>query len=178
MKRKRADRQPWPRITRSRYQAWRLDTPQFQGYASAYWIDEVRQPLALPFLGHPLVIADAGHLWLQLFPDDVPHTLTAMVDEHGAIVQWYVDICHAHGQDPDGSLWYDDMYLDVVMLPTGELEIIDGEELDEALDRRQVTPNEYAAAWREAVRVRAAIEAGDYPLMAVARNVLEELRQN
>lgn len=179
MKRKRADRHPWPRVTRSRYRAWRLDAPLFRGYVSVFWIDQVREPLLLPFLGHHLTIADAGHLWLQLFPDGVPHTLTAMVDERGAIVQWYVDICHAHGQDADGSLWYDDMYLDVVMLPTGELEIIDGEELDDALDRAQVTPDEYAEAWREAIRVRAAIEASNYPLMAVARDVLAELfRQN
>ena len=179
MKRKRADRHPWPRVTRSRYQAWRLDHPQFNGYVSVYWMDQVREPLKVPFLGHPTTIADSGHLWLQLFPDGVPHTLTAMVDERGDIVQWYVDICHAHGQDADGSLWYDDMYLDVVVLPTGELEIIDGEELDEALDQAHVTPDEYAEAWREAIRVRAAIESGNYALMDVARDVLAALsRQN
>ena len=175
MKRKRADRNPWPRVTRSRYQAWRLERPEFSGFVSVYWIDQVREPLRVPFLGHPTTIADAGHLWLQLLPDATPHTLTAMVDERGEIVQWYVDICHGHGQDPDGSLWYDDMYLDVVLLPTGELEIIDGEELDAALEQGQVTAEEYAAAWHEAVRVRAAIEAGDYPLLAVARAVLAQI---
>ena len=178
MKRKRADRHPWPRVTRSRYQAWRLDTERFHGYVSVYWIDAVRQPLAFPFLGQALTIADAGYLWLQLFPDAVPHTLTAMVDERGEIVQWYVDICRAHGLDEDGGLWYEDMYLDVVLLPDGDLEIIDGEELDAALEQGEVTADEYAAAWREVIRVRAAIEAGDYPLIPVARDVLRELRQN
>lgn len=169
MKRKRADRQPWPRILSHRYAVQRVDSPDFSGYVSHFWMDAVRAPLFVPCAGQIICIADSGHLWLQLFPDDSRHTLTAMLDADRALVQWYVDICQGHGLGDDGVPWFDDLYLDVISLPTGEVEIIDAEELDEALTHNLVTADDYALAWREAIGVRAAIETGSFRLFEVAR---------
>ena len=37
------------------------------------------------------------------------------------------------GMGPDGIPWYGDLYLDVIALPDGRSEIIDGDELEQAL---------------------------------------------
>lgn len=174
MKRKRADRHPWQRVLERRYAVERLDTPDFQGYVSTLWIDAVWQPLFVPCLGQMICIADAGHVWLQLFPDGTQHTLTAMLDADRTLVQWYVDICQAHGMGDDGVPWYDDLYLDVIALPSGEVEIIDVEELDEALANKLVTPDQFTLAWHEAIRVRSAFESGTFRLLAVAQKYLKD----
>jgi predicted RNA-binding protein associated with RNAse of E/G family len=83
-----------------------------------------------------------------------------MVDAKGEVVQWYVDVCREHGLGPDGVPWWDDLYLDVVVRPTGEVLLLDEDELELALAAGYVTPAEYDLAWREARRLLGAAVPG------------------
>lgn len=169
MKRKYADRRQWRRVTQRRYDIVRADTAAFSGYVATFWIDAVREPLWVPILGEQICVADAGYVWRQFFPTGGRHVFTAMYNAQRQPVQWYVDICGALGVDDDGVPWFDDLYLDVIGLPSGEVEIIDAVELDEALDKGLITPDDYTLAWHEAIRVRSDLEMGTLTLLDVAR---------
>lgn len=168
MKRKRADRADWRRITQRRFAVTYLDGPEFTGYVALLWIDAVRAPMWDAFFGRGVTVADVGYSWLQHFPSDGHAIVTTMFDAGGNIIEWYVDIIADHGVGDDGVPWYDDLYLDVVALPTGEVAIVDGDELNAALRAGDIDENLHEMAWSEALQVREAIHLGQFDLFRLA----------
>ncbi|HEU5438104.1 MAG TPA: DUF402 domain-containing protein [Ktedonobacterales bacterium] len=169
MKRKRANRDWWPRLVASRFVVTRLDTADFSGMAALLALDALSEPLVVTACGETLTVADSGYTWLHHFPADEPHyTLTTMFDVSGALVQGYVDICAHHGLDPDGVPYHDDLYLDIAVTAEGEAEILDAADLDAALRAGSISAGDHTLAWREAERVLAAIRTRHFPLLALA----------
>lgn len=168
MKRKRADRADWRRVTQRRFTVAYLDGPEFMGYVALLRIDGVRAPMWDVFFGRGVTVADVGYAWLQHFPTQGHAIVTTMFDAEGRIVQWYVDIVAAHGVGDDGVPWYDDLYLDVVALPTGEVAIVDGDELNAALRSGDIDEDAHEMAWSEALQVREAIRLEQFDLFRLA----------
>jgi uncharacterized protein len=170
VRRRTADLREWALVTRRRFAVVRVDEPGFAGSVSLLLIDAVAAPFVGPRSG--LRLADAGFAWLSHFPDGAHHAVTTMLDAAGAIVQWYVDVCRAHGLGPDGVPWWDDLYLDVVVRPSGEALLLDDDELELALAHGYVTRAEYDLAWGEARRLLAAAAGGPLsPARLAARSV-------
>ncbi len=65
--------------------------------------------------------------------------MTFMFDADGHVLQLWVDVCLDHGIDAAGLSWWDDLYLDIVVLPGGYLEMQDADELADALADRSIT---------------------------------------
>lgn len=184
MKRKYGDRRNWQRILASRFSVMPLQEAELSGVALLYQIDAVREPLWVTSAGRRICVADAGYTWLQYYPlapvdatelvgveqtGGACYTMTAMFDMAGQIVQWYVDICSATGIDDAGVPWHDDLYLDIVYDPnTGNQEVIDVEELDDALTQGNVSVAAYHAAWRETHRLAPLVAQGARPEMRLA----------
>lgn len=171
MKRKWADRRTWARIVSSRFICQRIETATFRGYVALYAMDALNPeigPLIVPCADAWVCIADVGHTWLQHFPDDEPHVLSTMFDADGCIVQYYLDICATHGLADDGMPWYDDLYLDIVKAPGGEIEILDADELDDALADGLITPEQQTFAWAETRRLEPLVAAESLPAMRLA----------
>lgn len=114
------------------------------------------EPLVGPRSG--LRLADNGFAWMTHFPRGAHHTVTTMYDDAGAVLQWYIDICRAHGVDETGMPWFDDLYLDIIVYPDGGVVVLDEDELDAALAAGAVTEAEHALAWREARHLLAALD--------------------
>lgn len=98
-------------------------------------------------------------MWLQLYPSGENYTVTTMFDHTGMVVQWYIDICHEQGIDVKGP-WWDDLYLDIIVLPSGDYFLVDEEELEEALLTGQINHEKYELA------------------KAVAKEVMNDLKEN
>jgi predicted RNA-binding protein associated with RNAse of E/G family len=84
------------------------------------------------------VLAD-GYSWLRCFPQSPHHIMTFMFDADGHVLQLWVDVCLDHGIDAAGLSWWDDLYLDIVVLPDGYLEMQNADELADALADRSIT---------------------------------------
>lgn len=56
-----------------------------------------------------------------IFPEKSNYALTAMFDKKHEIIQLYIDICNGNQLSPSGIPYYDDLYLDGVLLPSGDL---------------------------------------------------------
>jgi uncharacterized protein len=161
MKRKRADRIDWERITKKRFAMTHIDDGAFKGYVSLFCIDEVNAPL----FRYQTRLADKGYRWLQHFPDGAQYAVTSIFNERDEVVRWYIDICNRHYLDMDGVLFYEDLYLDVDVAPDGSATLLDVDELDEALHAGLVSSLEYEIAWREAEKLMHAIENNMFPLL-------------
>ncbi|MDO7904949.1 DUF402 domain-containing protein [Paenibacillus sp. JX-17] len=139
MKRKFGDRANWRRITNRKFVCRYLDNDMFTGYITLYTILGLKEPLWKTYGGHTFCIADKGYSWLQYYPKDANYVVTAMFDDREQIVEWYIDTCKHQGITDQGVPWFDDLYLDVVVLKTGEVFLLDEDELQEALQRKHIT---------------------------------------
>lgn len=165
MKIKSADRLDWQRVVTRRFVVQRIDSATYHGYATLLRLDEVREPLYVDFGQERVCIADKGYDWVQHFPDGASYVLLAAFDERGELVQWYIDIVGRMGVNEHGVPWYEDLYLDIVISPLGETQLLDVEELDEALRQDKVTQGQYDFAWRQASSLLDALELDLFPLL-------------
>jgi uncharacterized protein len=163
MKRRFVDRSDWDRILEREDRLLRCDLKHFQGWVSELKMLRVREPFSVPNLGGSICIADAGFVWLHL-QDDANHVLTAMLDSSGDIVQWYIDIVLEHGFDAENRLYFDDLYLDIVVSPDGRFEVQDADELEDALKAGVISQAQFDLAWLETNRLVGLLERGELNL--------------
>lgn len=138
MKRKRLDRDLWTTITKKRYLQTQVHTV-FQGLAALLFIDEVSTPSRWDYPDRTITVCDAGMKWLQIIPDHENYMITAMISPENAINLWYIDVLAGYGFDTDGVAYYDDLYLDVIVRPNGEIKIDDMDELTQAFAGRIIS---------------------------------------
>lgn len=177
MKRKFADKENWIRVLKKRFKLTYIDNEDFKGYISAIYIDEVTDPLKKEVLGRQLLLADKGYLWMQQFPEGKNYALTTMVNDKKEIIQWYFDICREPRINRKGIPYFDDLYLDIVVLPRGELVILDGDELEEALKKGDVTEGEYKLAWAETKKLVKEINEGKSHILNSSKRYLEYIEK-
>lgn len=97
-------------------------------------------------LENGLCIQDNNYKWLEFYDYSSQVRLTAIYDEKNKIVEWYFDIARRLGKE-NGMPYEDDWYLDVVLRPDGEIILLDEDELKEALERMEMTKEEFNEAY-------------------------------
>lgn len=176
MKRKLATIPEWKHVRAKRFVATAVEEPTFRGYVALLTFDLVGKPGWLAYAGQRLLIADDGYCWLQYYPQDAHYALTATFDARDEFVYWYIDIVKAHGPGDDGIPWYDDLYLDIIILADGAIHVLDADELDEALSEGKITQEEWQLAWDETNRLLAELKRGPLPAMTRYARHLDMLR--
>ncbi len=146
MKRKELGRYHWSRVLEREdyFCQWKQNGQQ--GEAALIRIKKVSHPGMGQFHGEPVVIADNGYHWLQIAMADTHWWLTAMVDPAGEITQYYFDITLENRLLDSRDSWFTDIYLDVVLMPDGRMDLLDADELDEALESGDITEEQHHLA--------------------------------
>ena len=97
-------------------------------------------------------IVDNNYKLLEFYDYNSKIKLSAFYDNSNRIVEWYFDIAREIGKE-NGLPYEDDMYLDVLITDSGEIILLDEDELKEALDKKQITKEEYENAYKEAYQL-------------------------
>ena len=84
--------------------------------------------------------------WLEFLPKDENYLLTAMMDVNNKINVIYIDIIANSGIQEDGVAFFDDLYLDLVVYPNGNILIDDRDELKDALRSNAITQAQFDLA--------------------------------
>jgi len=176
IKKRYADRRDWGRVTQRHYAHEQVDNEVFKGHVTLLQLMEVTSPLDVEYNDETIRIADAGYVWVQQFPSDAHHAVTSMFDATGQLVQTYTDICLRTGVE-DGRVYWEDLFLDLIALPSGQVLLIDTDELEAARDQGDVSQAEYALAWAEAKRLQKQLQDGSFHLVAHAEVMKERLEQ-
>ncbi|AHA29896.1 DUF402 domain-containing protein [Exiguobacterium sp. MH3] len=176
IKKRYADRHDWRRITQRHYVHEQVDNEVFKGHVTLLQLIEVASPLDVRYGDETIRIADAGYVWVQQFPSDAHHAVTSMFDATGQLVQTYIDICLRTGVE-DERIYWEDLFLDLIALPSGQVLLIDTDELEAARDQGIVSEAEYALAWAEAKRLQKQLQDGSFPLVAHAKVIKQQLKQ-
>ncbi|MGD8190975.1 DUF402 domain-containing protein [Brevibacillus ginsengisoli] len=173
MKRKYADLSHSPRILEKKYRQYVLTNEHFSGTVSLVQIEKVTEPGFIQINDENICIIDAGYEWLIHVPDHSAFVMTTIFNERQEIVQWYIDICEQIGKDEREIPWFDDIYLDIRVLPTGEVDVLDADEIEEALSQGVITNDQHEKAWKELNRLLALIRNRSFPLITFSRDHLD-----
>ena len=118
----------------------------FYGDIYFYKFIDVKDKILIP---NRKCIMDINYKWLEFYDYSSKIKLTAIYDENSEIIEWYFDIAREIGKD-NGIPYEDDLYLDVVVTPSGEVALLDEDELKEAYNKRELTKEEFENAYKEA----------------------------
>lgn len=175
---KRVDgrRGAWKRVTDRAYSQCWLNAKEFTGHLALIELIKVTEKLTVKYEEKEICIAADGYSWLQHFPEGKFYTVTTMMDENGEILQWYIDICHEIGLE-ENIPWMDDLFLDIVVLPAGNVYLLDEEELEDAHNTGIITREMYNLARNQASELMGAIQAGSFPLLNLAKEHAEIVKR-
>ncbi len=111
-------------------------------FSGDIYLNEFVKMSSPAFLENSLCVRDNNYKWLQFYDDTSKICLTTIYDEKNEIVEWYFDIAREIGKENDVP-YEDDLYLDVVLKPNGEVTLLDEDELKEAFERMEMTKQEF-----------------------------------
>lgn len=143
-------RTDWQRVTKRRYVC--REVPDIFGAAgriALIAIDAVTAPLTVHYQSRDVLIADRGFSWFQAAVPDAHWWLTAMYGADDRLIQIYFDITAGNRFEEPENLTFEDRYLDIVLSADGFLEIVDRDELDDALQNGILTAAQHEEAVRE-----------------------------
>ena len=109
-----------------------------------YNFSDVKERILIP---NGKCILDNNYKWLEFYNYDSRIKLTAIYNENNEIIEWYFDVAREIGKE-NGVPYEDDLYLDVVVTPSGDVILLDEDELKEAFDKKEMTKEEYDEAYK------------------------------
>lgn len=146
MKRKRLDRDIWTDIIKKRYIQKDSKLGDFDGVVGLLYIDKVIEPTMFRYDHLTFEVCASGMKWLEFIPRDEKYMITAFININGKIDAWYIDMIGGYGICDDGVAYYDDLYLDIGVHPSGHIMVDDMDELEEALRDGVITKEQFDMA--------------------------------
>ena len=143
----------------------------FNGDIYYYNFIEVNSPIIIP---NGKCIIDNNYKWIEFYDYSSKIKLTAIYDENSKIIEWYFDIAREIGKD-DGIPYEDDLYLDVVVTPNGEVTLLDEDELNEAYNKREMTKEEYENAYKQSEQLMNKLKNNKDKLKEFTEKYLKEM---
>ena len=142
-KRRDMRRTDWKRILKRDYVWDRCVYQGIEGIAALIVIREITHPLTVRNGNHEVTIVDKEMAWLQIALRDQYVWVTAMFDKNGQLLQIYFDLTNGNCLEPADNPTFEDLYLDIVMEPSGQLYLLDEDELEEAFAAGEITEKQY-----------------------------------
>ena len=140
------DKRHWRRLTEREYIEVKVNNKRFKGIIGLVTMNKVREPLEVTVVGKHMVVADDHYQWLQILPEKKRYSITAMFDDKGQPLEYYFDI-NIKNITQKGNARTLDLFLDVLVLPTGKYELVDEDDLMNALVNEQITKRQYHEAY-------------------------------
>ncbi len=149
IKTKYMSRSSWSRVTSREYSVIDIEDNNLKGKAGLLYMKEVREPLTKVYDNSQIIIANNGYYWLQIGLENKNYWITAMYDNNKKLIQYYIDITKENHVNNDNPC-FEDLFIDIVILPNDQKFCLDMNELKQAFDERVITQDEYNLAINQA----------------------------
>lgn len=93
-------------------------------------------------------VAGNGCKWLIYLSLNEYWSIITFYDTNNEVQEWYFDISKGNFIDENGMPCIDDVFLDLAILPDGRTVTVDADELQDALDKKEITVDDYNHAYR------------------------------
>ena len=144
--RKTLRREDWSRILEREQAYLPVKRGNFSAMTSLVHLKKAKSPLISDVFGESMTILDNGYIWLQIAPEKKHWWLSVMFTETGKLQQYYFDITRKNNICGEDST-FEDLLLDIVVRPDGEMRLLDADELEDAFCHDRITLSEYELAW-------------------------------
>ncbi|MBQ2057809.1 MAG: DUF402 domain-containing protein [Oscillospiraceae bacterium] len=138
-------------------------------------IEEVDAPKVISACGTDITISDRGYFWYQLALREKFFWLSAAFNAEGELIELYFDITGGNRFDNPEDPEFTDMYLDVVLTPSGDIRVLDRDELDEAFNDGIISDSEYFEAIEHCEELCGYLKEHGSELIAHCRRAASEL---
>ncbi|QOR35377.1 DUF402 domain-containing protein [Clostridium sp. 'deep sea'] len=153
MKRKYGDARNLSKITKKRVYLKHFNNTDFKGHISLICVDNITEPINVNIINKQMCLVNNGYYWLLQYPKNENYCLMSMYNDKKQIIQWYIDIHSGYEIGPDNVPNYNDLYLDIAILNSGEILLLDEDELAEALESGDINEELYNLANNEAHKI-------------------------
>lgn len=159
MKIKYADYPNWKEVETKEYKNKYLKNEKFEGNISLLIAKKVIKKNFKVENGKKIKTFDDNFKWLEIYPEQNKNiALTACFNDKNEIMSWYFDIAKNSYLTEKGIPCIDDLYLDIMMYPSGKIEMLDEDELKQALEEKDITKEDYDLAYKVAEEIIENIE--------------------
>lgn len=172
LKKRYADRHVGKKNKKAIYKMKSINSEVFIGDVVYYKFEDVTQKITIP---NGTSILDTGYEWLEFYDYNSKIKLSALYNDNKEIIEWYFDIAKEIGKE-NGIPYEDDLYLDVVVNTKGEITLLDEDELKVALDRLEISKEDYNMAYAEANQLMNKLVGNKDKLEEFTNKYLEEMR--
>ena len=151
LEKKYMSKEGWKRVKKREYICKKIEEENITGQASIISIKEVSEPCFKSYTKDiNIKIADNNYSWLQLAIEDKNYWITAMYNEKGELIQYYIDITEKNVINSGENSYFFDLFLDIVVLNNGKIFLLDEDELEKALEENKITREQYDFAYEVA----------------------------
>lgn len=169
-------RTDWRRVLRKDDVAMDFSCGGQQGRMSLSVLRELTGPLTISYPFGDVLIADKDYRWLQIALKDQFFWITAMYDREERLIELYFDITGGNCFDDPDNPCFEDMYLDIVVAGD-HFQILDQDELEEALENGDITQAEYDHAQAVCRELYDYLAVHKDAVIAHCRQAYEELKR-
>lgn len=148
-----------------------------ESYQIKFYMDEEEYYIAVKklihltekfIIKHNIIAMDDGYYVLEIIPKIGHVAMRLFLNEKKEPVEYYFDIIKNSGIDEQTKIpYFNDLYLDITLLPNGEVNIIDEDELEEALEEKDITEEDYELVMQTKDKLLKEIEKGNNPLLEI-----------
>ncbi len=123
-----------------------INSEIFKGTVSYLKINKVKNPVIVKRnTGEEICICDSGYSFISIYEYNKNYAITVMYGQNEELVQLYFDIIKETGIEKQLP-YIDDLYVDIVVSNDNVIEILDEEELEEALNNKLIKMEEFNLA--------------------------------
>lgn len=176
MKMKYLDKRGWRRVLDSTYDEMLTRFKGEEFLVGLIDMKKIRSPLVVPVVNKSVKVVDKDYKWLQILPKDRKYSMTVMYDENWKVLQYYFDVNTAHYLEL-GNARRKDVYLDVLVLPDGEYELVDEKDIRRALKRNKITEADKNIAYEVARHIMDEVDRDFDQFTELAAHCLGELQE-
>ncbi|MEO4051873.1 DUF402 domain-containing protein [Solibacillus sp. CAU 1738] len=167
LKKRFVTREGWARIEQRDFYQDYISDESFKGYIALLCLNKVKVPLWTTHANKRTCIVNDGYSWLQQLPDNEHFAVTTMFNEHNEIIQWYIDITTHNGVE-DGIPYMEDLFLDLIVLPSGEIIKKDLDEIEEAFNDGIIDQAQYNLAFDTFNRIYEELTEGKFQYLTLS----------
>lgn len=151
MKIKFADYPNWKLLEEKLYINKYFNNEEFKGNISLLIASKVKEKFTKNKNGVETVVLDDNFKWLEFYPENNKNLAWhATINDKDEIMYWFFDIARESSITKEGVPYIEDLYLDILWYPSSEFELVDEDELLEALNDGNITKEEFDLAYKVA----------------------------
>lgn len=148
---------------------------EFEGYSALInFLPESKELVVNNDESTQICLSRGGYKWLMYLPMNENWCITAFYNRQNEILQWYFDISKGNFLDENGIPCIDDIFLDLIIFPDGSAITIDADELQDALDKKEISVADYNHAYNVRNQILKSKWNNVQLLMSLSENLLSE----